>query len=323
MRQGVLENKAGGTDEIHDIRNESDGDFLRRCRGQRDALEKIRRKKLQEYNFCKWTLAAMALMPVFVYVSYRSGLITFALLFCVSGWEVWAKARYNKAYKHEILSSFAKLFGHLTYRYDAQIPVEDMRQSLILPAHDKYTTDDYFEGTYKGVSVRFAEVNFAVKSNRDYRSTFSGLVILLEMKAKRFYGNTILESKRLVNLAERILGKSGDLDSVNLVDPEFGKLFNVYTSDQVEARYLMCPTVIEGIKKMQEGYKSKDIRLSFYNNKILVFIRSTHNHFEQADIFVPTKDIAPILAMREEIVGILKVIDGLDVYDPIKAHMAV
>ena len=68
-------------------------------------------------------------------------------------------------------------------------------------------------------------------------------------------------------------------EQVKLEDPEFMKMFRVYAQDQVEARYILTPSLMERLKEMAKRTKGKYL-VAFYNNKITVANNSNINNFE-------------------------------------------
>jgi hypothetical protein len=59
-----------------------------------------------------------------------------------------------------------------------------------------------------------------------------------------------------------------------LEDPEFMDMFNVYGTDQVEARYILTPALMERIKSVARRTKGQ-FYIAFSNNKITV---TNHNN---------------------------------------------
>lgn len=68
-------------------------------------------------------------------------------------------------------------------------------------------------------------------------------------------------------------------EKVELEDPEFMKMFNVYASDQIEARYILTASLMERIKELAKRTKG-EYYISFRNNKITVLNNSGKNNFE-------------------------------------------
>lgn len=322
--------------EVTDIRDEEDLEFLEKSKGHLRQLEHVRLKKFKVYQWRKRLAipTAAIVTPILGYIDYwllllqrgsddgAAGL-SIAFLGFLYWWVTQPKRDYRKEYKEKMLPKIAKLFGNFVYLIEGRIPVSKMQPSKIVPRHDRYETEDYFTGQYKGVNIEFSEVDFKQKrrsKNRTYYvSVFKGLAILLDMKSKKFYGHTIIDKDK-GKILEWFKEKSSDLDRANLVDPEFEKMFDVYTNDQVEARYLIDPVMMEKLKALYDEYHGETMMGAFYDSKMLILIQSKHNHFEPADLEIPATDPRSILNMKKEIGQILSLIDRLKLYDPMEVH---
>lgn len=334
MLQALLKNKVRKIPEVTDIRD-ADEVFLEKSKAHLEQLEEIRQDKFKVYKWRKRLAvpAAVVLTPLLGFIDYwllmlqtaddRGAGLTFVVLGALYAWVTHPKRQYAKAYKCEILPKLAQLFGDFRYELKGRIPIVEMEPSKILPRHDKYETEDYFVGTYKGVEIEFSEVDFKQRrrnKNRTYYvSVYKGLAIMLDMKTKRFYGHTMLDKDRN-KVSEWFKQRSTDLQRANLVDPEFEKIFDVYTNDQVEARYLIDPVMMERLQAVQEEYDGEHMTAAFYDSKMLILIKSPYNYFEPADITIPATDPRSILSMKREIGEILGLIDRLELYDPDAVH---
>lgn len=317
--------------EIRDVREADDQKFLEESKAHLDALEDIRQEKFRVYSWRKRIAVPLAviLTPVLGFVDYwllmlqagddRGAGVTLLVLGGLYAWVTHPKRQYAKSYKEKILPKIATLFGDFRYDIAGRISLSKMQPSKILPRHDRYETEDYFAGQYKGVEIEFSEIDFKQRrrsKNRTYYVTvFKGLAILLDMKGKKFYGHTMLDKNRS-KMTEWFKERSSDLKRAKLVDPEFEKLFDVYTNDQVEARYLIDPVMMERLKCLQEEYEGEGMTAAYYDSKMLVLIESKHNYFEPADLTIPATDPRSILNMKREVGEILSLVDRLDLYDP-------
>ena len=323
--------------EVTDVRDEDDLRFLEESKAHLEELEEIRKEKLRTYTWRKKIAVPTAVIctPVIGYLDYLllfierssddeggAGL-TFFFLGALYAWVTDPKRKYRNAYKQRILPKLAKLFGDFTYTIGGQIPFHHIWPSKIVPAHDRYESEDHFIGKYKGVDIQFSEIDLKQqrrsKNKTYYVSIFKGLAVLLEMEGKKFYGHTILDKDK-GKMSEWFKEKSSGLKRANLVDPEFEKLFDAYTNDQVEARYLIDPLMIERLKGLYEEYNGERMMAAFFDKKMLILIESKYNHFEPADLHIPASDPRSILNMKKEIGEILSIVDRLDLYDPRKVH---
>lgn len=318
-----------------ELKYAADQAFLARCRPKLDQLENLRLEKLALYKFRKKLAMPIAavMTPILGVVDYMlimwqsSSDDTFAGLSLAALAGLWAwvaapKRQYARAYKSDILPEIAKLIGDFTYNVKGKISMQDMTPSKIIPKHTSYTSEDYFSGRYKGVDIQFSEINLTRKRGKSTVTVFDGLAIFLHHGARKFYGHTILtKDKSGLTGAER--KKWSGLKRANLVDLEFERLFDVYTSDQVEARYLIDPVIMENIKTLYDEYNGDNLLAAFYEGRVLILISSNENHFEPAHIEVPATNKSELLALRNEVSQILAITDRLALFDPSKARMAV
>ncbi|MGH1377882.1 MAG: DUF3137 domain-containing protein [Alphaproteobacteria bacterium] len=335
LRAFLNRKKTRKLSEVSDVRLAEEKDFIERSKAHLEGLEDIRKVKLKSYNWRKRIAVpvTVVLTPLLGYVDYMllflssgddsAGGITLVFLGMIYAWVTNPRRQYAKAYKQQILPDLAKLFGDFGYDLNGSVDRYKMQPSKIVPNHDRCESEDYFYGTYKGVDIEFSEVDFQERrrsKNRTYYvSVFKGLVILLDMNNKKFFGHTMLD-KNKGKVGEWFKQKSSKLKRANLVDPEFEELFDVYTNDQVEARYLIDPVMIERLKGLQVEYGGENMTAAFYDSKMLILIESNHNYFEPAELEIPATDPRSILSMKNEIGEILSLIDRLSLYDPRKVH---
>lgn len=314
-------------------------EFFEKCKPKLEALETIRLAKLKIYEYRKKIAIPIGsvVTPVCGFIDYwllkiQTGSddefvgVTFLALFVLYRWVTAPKRQYAKAYKKDILPDIADLFGPFTYKADGKIRMGEMKPSKIVPHHHNYKSEDYFTGNYKGIDIQFCEMKLTkqVRSGKRTRTVtvFKGLSILLKPNNKKFYGHTILDKDMGRKISKWFKEKGTKLKQADLVDPEFEKVFDVYTDDQVEARYLIDPNMMEDIKSLYHEYNGEKMAAAFYEEGMLIMIASKHNYFEPADIHIRATSPQSILSMKKEIEKILSIVDKLSLYDPRKAHEA-
>lgn len=321
---------------MDDLRQTSDEDFHQSVFPQLQVLEKIRQVKFKSYEFRK--RVAMMISPVIFpgcgFIDYwllrvQSGSDDSAagLTFLVGGilwwWITEPKRQYAKSYKVEILPKVAALFGDLRYNASGQIAMASMQDMRIVPGHDRYKTDDYFTGAYRGAQIEFSEIELEEKrksgKSTQYVTVFKGLAILIRLPNDRFAGHTVLMGNSAA-LMQWFKKKSLGLQRADLVDPAFEKQFDVYTNDQVEARYLIHPVMIEKIKAIRESYEADAVMVAYMDRRLLLLLRSKKNHFEPADIAIPATDPASVISMKHEVQQVMNLIDQMEQYDKSVAH---
>ena len=66
---------------------------------------------------------------------------------------------------------------------------------------------------------------------------------------------------------------------VRLEDPEFERSFNVYGSDDIEARYILSPGMMHRILDLRRHWND-EVRLSFLESNVCIAIQHRRNLFE-------------------------------------------
>ncbi len=192
--------------------------------------------------------------------------------------------KYKSSIKSKIFPNIFSFIGNYTYSEKCPDRVHLLEKSKIIPNYTIETSEDKIEGTYKGISIDLFETNLKVKSGKNNtRSVFKGILINLSMH-KDFKGQTIIkkDSGKIFNW----LGdKLSDYDKVTLEDPVFEKEFEVYSSDQIEARYLLTTAFMERLIKLKDSFNGQDIQCSFYDNKLLIMIKLKKNMFEPESVY--------------------------------------
>ena len=101
------------------------------------------------------------------------------------------------------------------------------------------------------------------------------------------------------------------MTDTHMEDIVFNKDYVVHTNDNVEARYLITTSFIERFMKLQKIFKTKNIKCSFFDNKIMIAIPAGKDLFELCSLFVPLSSTIYINRFYDELSEILKVIDIL------------
>ena len=103
--------------------------------------------------------------------------------------------------------------------------------------------------------------------------------------------------------------KEEKLDKIILEDPKFNKKYNAYSSDQVEGRYILTTAFIERFQNLQTAFKSKNIKCSFYDNKLMIAISTNKNLFEICNINKSFENTKDILEFYKQVSSIYQIID--------------
>ena len=89
--------------------------------------------------------------------------------------------------------------------------------------------------------------------------------------------------------------KQKSMQTVKLESTNFEKRFNVFSKNQVEARYLLTPTFIEKFTRLYTAFGTNKAKCSFYkdfsgNDRIMFAISTNRDLFEPGYLFTPINE---------------------------------
>jgi hypothetical protein len=242
--------------------------------------------------------------------------INFIILTAIATWCYLPVWRYKGSVKKTIFPPIFKFFGeNFHYSPKALIGIDSFESSEILPFYTDYNRGiltDSVQGTYKNVTLDIVWAHLKQKHSASIHPFFKGLFICLGMN-KRFLGKTIVKRDLgLMNWADK---PSKELEKVNLEDPRFEEDFEVYSSNQIEARYLLTPSFMERLQGLSNLFGGADVQASFYNQNLLLMIPLKKRYFSAGSIFQPATFTEEIQRILEEMNLIFKIIEELKLHE--------
>jgi len=99
------------------------------------------------------------------------------------------------------------------------------------------------------------------------------------------------------------------LDEVKLEDAGFHKKYKAYSSNQVEARYLITPAFMERFKNLQTAFGTNKIKCSFNEDCLIFAISTWKNLFEIGGLFRSLKNPKQLNKFFDELISIYLMID--------------
>ena len=126
---------------------------------------------------------------------------------------------------------------------------------------------------------------------------------------KNFSGNTCIYEKAAT--AKKLIFKSKNgMEPVHLEDIKFSELYNVFSTDQIEARYLLTTAFIERFLNIKTAFKADYIRAEFSNNKLILVIGVSKDLFAMGNVSKKTTG-KTFVELFEELYSVLELIDTL------------
>ena len=107
------------------------------------------------------------------------------------------------------------------------------------------------------------------------------------------------------------------MQKANLEDTNFEKQFDVYTQDQIEARYLLTPTFMERLKSLNTSFGTKGIKCSFFDEYIMFAIPTKKDLFELGSLYKSLSSNKLVEEFYDELHSIQDMIDHLKLNEKI------
>jgi len=224
----------------------------------------------------------------FDYIHFSN--IAFYIIFITSALLYWTfipSAFFNNNLKQILLPQIIDFIPECKLLEYAEVNRNSLLNSLLFPSlvgllsrfdffEKKYrrkyhlTTEDNIVGIYKNTNYHLAELEITKFYSEKYQiPIFHGYLTTIECK-KKFNGNTVItySSNLFFNFYYKIKYQLRGLKLTKLEDPEFNKIFRVYSTDQIEARYLLTPTFMDRLYRFASLYKKHNQ----YSSNIIVIL---------------------------------------------------
>lgn len=233
-------------------------------------------------------------------------LFMIVLFGCFIHWYI--KKEFEIKIKEKILLNFIECFSDFEWDYwilgYSQIDEKILKSILILPQFNENYSDDNFVGTYKGIPIKISEQTLKSGLGIYKTNVFDGIVIEYFFKNRQKFPTEII-------IKDNGLFTPKGYEKVLLEDTEFNKMFNVYSNNQVECRFILTTGFMEKIKALKILFNAKNIALSFIGRRLFIAIDIGKDSFNIAKLYKRTNNKKLIEKMYNQFNFILKIADLL------------
>lgn len=272
-------------------------------------LSKYESERLRQFGYTRAVkIAALIIILVLVFLTKQIDIGLILFICCIAGAVCFGlKKKFENEIKQKIMPYVCKCLGDLKWKY-AQCSFEQLLcKSGIIDRYNRVSYDDSFTGIYKDINYEICETSFYYKTgtgkNSSTRTVFKGVMIKLDMN-KSFTGNTVIRPDTLKHASP-----AANLKHTTLEDVVFEKKFDVFTDDEVEARYLITPSFMERLNNMKTAFSADRVSCAFYDKYLLVGLHTSKDLFSIGSLKEPVNDGKQFFTMFEEILSIIKLID--------------
>jgi len=234
--------------------------------------------------------AGMFLIPIpFDFKVFAAG----AICMGVFAWGQWPRRQAIKKVKQGINQAIAQA---LELDYAAEFKPGKhfglVREFRMLPKYNRSKFEDLWSGTVAGHGFLLHEAHLEEKrgsgKNRRYVTVFRGVIMAITT-SRDVHATTLLERagkhKGWFGGRKETLHFGGmTLDYVDQVHPDFEEMFAIWSTDQVEARYIADPIYIERLMEIERAFRGKNIRALFHRGEMILAIQ-TGNNFESGSLY--------------------------------------
>lgn len=207
-------------------------------------------------------------------------------------------------------------FLELEYSLSASFsPLGRFRTLKLIPSYDRSNLEDEIGGSHEEVGLKLVEAVLQdrrtdSKGRTRYVTVFRGLLLQYQFP-KRFNGTTIVtEDHGMIGNFFGKMAKPGE--RVALEDRRFEKIFEVYSTDQVEARYLLTPTFMERLVSLADMVGRKKVQFGFEGDELLIAIETKRDQFEGGSLLKKLDDPSRTQRLLDEVDLIFEIVETLN-----------
>lgn len=192
---------------------------------------------------------------------------------------ITAYANYRARFKHEVAAEVFRIVSpSAKYSPAHGVAQADFDEPGLFNTRGSYKSDDRVHGTIGQTPFEAAEVRRSYSTGGKNSKTivvFHGLFFHIDFN-KSLRGTTIVYPE---DASAHQLGNRRQLTKVALENPAFEHAFAVQASDEVEARYILTPAMMEQILALRQR-AGKPIFLAFKNNRAYLGVHYGRALFE-------------------------------------------
>lgn len=182
---------------------------------------------------------------------------------------------------------------------------EKLSKAVQIGGRTRASFEDQMSGQAHGAEFNSVETHLQQRRDDSWTTIFRGQVMTLTFP-KKFLGQTVvLRDKGRFQRKEH-----GEMKRVGLVDPVFEKIFEAYSTDQVESRYLLDPHFMQKLVDLERSVDGKNIRFGFLDGQLFIVVE-TPNRYEAGSMLKPITSPVRTQKILNEIGAIYDIVDAI------------
>lgn len=237
-----------------------------------------------------------------------------------------ANKNYNAGFKAMVMPELVRRFGDLTFSAASGLGESEFNRANLYGRPDRYSSEDLIAGTMGATRVSMSEIHAEDRQERTdseghttttYTTIFRGLFVIADFN-KNFNGTTYIVPEGLTGslggLGRGLQSLGGSLSGrgalVQLEDPNFERAFVCYSSDQVEARYILSSALMSRLMNLK-GHFNSNVSAAFISDSLYLMIPKQANWFEPPGLSTPLsfESVENTLRQLQMATGIVEELD--------------
>lgn len=213
------------------------------------------------------TLNPVTMVKEFIYT-----LILFTIIMIISYIINFEKDSKEFGYqiKPILTNKIFSFFGKVSWqKSNSVVSNEILKSSLIFPEFVSRVDDDNFVIQKEDSSIKISEIRLLRKQiNGKFYQTYNGVVINYEMFKSTDAHTIILPKSYQFKVPQ-------GYSEVKIEDVNFMKKYKIYSTNQVEARYILTSAFIDRFQKLKTSFHVDRLKCSISGTNLLISLETT------------------------------------------------
>lgn len=209
---------------------------------------------------------------------------------------------YKTSFKSLVMPELVAQFGDLHYYHEGGLSEHEFNLANLYESPDRFSSEDLIEGHIGATHIRFSEVHAQRRETRrdskgntttHYVTFFRGILFIADFN-KQFHGITYILPEGVTGMLgglgaslQSLGGKmTGRGELIKLEDPEFERHFKVFSTDQVEARYILSSSLMRRFLDLKALYGCT-VSAAFMDGSLYLAVETGQNWFESPSLSTP------------------------------------
>lgn len=234
-------------------------------------------------------------------------------------WGSMALTKLAKETKLMLIQPVSQEFG-MGYQLAPPMPqdINTFRSLGLVPGWDRSKYEDQLTGSRNETPFEFFEAHLEEKrtttdskgrTRTTWVTVFRGQCLVVKFH-KQFNGVTkVYRDMGMLNWFAK-LGQMGKGEKVKLEDPVFEKAFEVFSTDQIEARFILTPDFMERLLGLERTFKGKQVRCAFAGGEMFLCCEGK-NLLEAGSMHRKMDDLGRVREMLQDFAAIFLLIDAM------------